>query len=114
MRPQLVAQCVDQRVQAAPAGAGVVDTSAGLRAAERTPGRATAPSAATVGAANAAQMGRGRPALGLVRNLEAQFGFCSKQIHTLRTPRNIFANGFPAAMSRRRLGCRVLKLEKTR
>lgn len=113
MRPQLVAQCVDQRVQAAPAGAGVVDTSAGLRAAERTAGRAAAAAPATVGAANAAKMGRRRPALGLVRNLEAQFGFCSKQIHTLRTPRNIFANGLPAARPRIRLGCRVLKLRNT-
>jgi hypothetical protein len=100
-------------VQTAPAGAGVVDTSAGLRAAVRTPRRTAATSPSAVGRANAAAMGRRRPALGLGRDLEAHFALCSKQIHNLRTPRKILANGLLAVRPRRRLGCNVLKFSKT-
>jgi hypothetical protein len=71
MRPQLVAQRLDQRVQTATGAACVVDTPAGICAAIRTGGRTAASSPAAMGGANAAEMGRGRPALGLVWDLTA-------------------------------------------
>jgi hypothetical protein len=69
VRPELVTQCVDERMQTATATAGVVDTPAGIRASVRTPGRATATSPATVGATTPPDMGRRRPALGVDRDL---------------------------------------------
>jgi hypothetical protein len=71
VRPQLVAQRLDQRVQTATGAPCVVDTPAGICAAVRTGGRTAAASPAAVGATNAAEMGRRRPALGLVRDLTA-------------------------------------------
>jgi hypothetical protein len=71
VRPQLVAQRLDQRVQTATGAACVVDTPAGIRAAVRTRRCTAAASPAAMGGANAAEMGRGRPALGLVRDLTA-------------------------------------------
>lgn len=50
VRPELVAQCVDQRMQTATAGARVVDTAAGLCAAIRTGVDTAAPSSAAVAA----------------------------------------------------------------
>ena len=50
MRPQLVAQCLDQRVQTAPGAASVVDAAAGICATIRTGGDPAAPSTAALGA----------------------------------------------------------------
>ena len=111
VRYQLVAQCLDQRVQTAPGTAGVVDTPAGVRAAVRPVGRAAATSPAAVGAAAPPDMGWRQSAVGLDRDLTASVG--STQHHNLRIPRNAFANGLPAARPRRKLGCSVLKLSRT-
>jgi hypothetical protein len=87
---------------------GLVVRPAGLRAALRTRERPTTTSATAVGGKHAAEVGRGRPALGVVWNLKQH-----NLIHSLRIPRNAFANGLPAAKPRRRLGCRVLKFSNT-
>ena len=50
MRPQLVAQCLDQRVQTAPGAASVVDAAARICAAIRTGVDSAAPATAAVGA----------------------------------------------------------------
>jgi hypothetical protein len=50
MRPELVAQCLDQRVQTAPGAASVVDAAAGICAAIRTGLDSAAPATAAVGA----------------------------------------------------------------
>jgi hypothetical protein len=57
MRPQLVAQCVDQRVQTATAATIVVDSPAAVCADVRTAVGAAAPSAAAVGAVAPPGMG---------------------------------------------------------
>ena len=73
MRPQLVAQSRDQRVQTATAAASVVDTSAGVCADIRAAVGAAAPSTAAVGtvASPPSGMGRGSSAVGLGGNLTA-------------------------------------------
>src|ERR1700734_831077 len=91
----------------------LVRSPAGLRAAVRTRRRTAAASPAGVGAAAAAAMGRRQPALGLDPDLEAHYARCGKQIYSLRTPRRTLANGLPAAIPRRRLGCKVLKFSRT-
>ena len=50
MRPELVTQCVDQRMQATTAGAGVVHTPAGICASIRTRVDTATPSCAAVAA----------------------------------------------------------------
>jgi hypothetical protein len=67
----MVPQCVDQRVQTWPATAGVVRNPACLCAAIRASRCTAAAAPAAMGGANAAEVGRGRPALGLGRNLTA-------------------------------------------
>jgi len=72
MRPELVAQCVDQRMQAATAGAGVVDTPPGICAAIRTRVDTAASSCAAVGAGGRAGVERGSSAVGIHRALTNQ------------------------------------------
>jgi hypothetical protein len=50
VRPELVAQCLDQRVQTAPGAASVVDAAARICAAIRTGVDSAAPATAAVGA----------------------------------------------------------------
>jgi len=50
VRPELVAQCLDQRVQTAPGAASVVDAAASICAAIRTGVDSAAPATAAVGA----------------------------------------------------------------
>jgi hypothetical protein len=71
MRPQLVAQCVDQRVPSATAAANVVDTPDGVCAGIRTAVDSTTSSTAAVGAAAPSGMGWGSSAVGLDWNLTA-------------------------------------------
>jgi hypothetical protein len=92
MRPQLVAQCVDQRVQTATAAATVVQTPAAVCAEIRTAVGAAAPSSAAVGAvcrsgvgSGASTVGRlGRPGLGADLTVGRLRGGCC-QVGRLRT-----------------------------
>jgi len=70
MRPQLVAQSGDQRVQTTAAAASVVETPAAICADVRTAVGAAAPATAAVGAAvRRPQVGWGASAVVLVANL---------------------------------------------
>jgi hypothetical protein len=64
MRPQLVAERVDQRVQTATTATAVVDTAARICAGIRAAVGATTPVAAVVGAVGHPGMGSGSSAMG--------------------------------------------------
>jgi hypothetical protein len=72
MRPELVAQRVDQRVQAATADAGVVHTPAGLCATIRTDVDTATPSCAAVAPGGHSGVERGSSAVGIHRELTNQ------------------------------------------
>jgi hypothetical protein len=60
MRPELVTECVDQRMQTASAGARLVHTQAGMGAVVRAGGHPAAPATATVGTGAPAPPDMGR------------------------------------------------------
>lgn len=102
VRHQLVAQCLDQRVQTAPGTAGVVDTPAGVRAAVRPVGRAAATSPAAVGAAAPPDMGWRQSAVGLDRDLTASVGStrASQRANTAQRLRERVTGGQAPAKTR--------------
>ena len=87
---------------------GLVDGPAGLRTAVRTRRRTAASSPAAMGATDATEMGRRRPALGLVRDLTA-----AQAISQFTNTAEGLSERVAGASPRRRLGCRVLRLSKT-
>ena len=73
MRPELVTECVDQRMQTASAGARLVHTQDGMGAVVRAGGHPAAPATAAVGTGATAPpgMGWGSFTVGLDRDLTA-------------------------------------------